>query len=494
MLDQYFRAENLRWFFDLYSTKKTNLAAGVGRHDYLVDSIAPTDRLAVAGQGARIDTTHGPLIDFQSMTVNCILGQNDPWVKMQQIAYLLSERPSFHTTKLGSELYYSVPERLLRLGVGGLRDAVVSHRQCNGSDAVEHAIKAASAAAKNRPLLVSFEGSYHGQNLTAYNVSDVQRKHVFLAQSGSVVYLPAPDGAASIHDDVPLTQREEDSIARLREIGARAFALILEPIQMNNGVQPYSRAYLQRLRTVCAELGVALIYDEVQTGFGWLGTLSAAEFFDAVPDIAAFGKAITAGNGPLAITIAAKRFKHMPHGTATKTNGADVRSLVAAHAVLDRLVGAEPSRIPAFLAPALKAELRSGLLATVPATARLLWDCLSEVKRGSRGAVRAVKGGGLMCGLEVVNASGEPDEALVQRIMDRCFENGLFLRTSKNVLIVKIPATTTASQLIAGCEIVGKCIAEESRALAPSQGAARPRAVEHAAAARVEERRLLQSA
>ena len=112
----YFTASNLGYFLTRYSTEKTNLTVGADKKQLLVDSIIPSDTLAIGGIGAQIFTDRGTLIDFQSMTVNCILGQNDPWVKMQQIAYLLSDRPSFHTTKLGSELYYSLPERLTALG------------------------------------------------------------------------------------------------------------------------------------------------------------------------------------------------------------------------------------------------------------------------------------------------------------------------------------------------------------------------------------------
>ena len=463
-MHDYFQANNIDYFFNRYSSAKTDLTVGASKAQLLVDSITPSDTLAISGLGAQIITNRGILIDFQSMTVNCILGQNDPWVKMQQIAYLLSDRPSFHTTKLGSELYYSLPERLSAVGLAGIKNPVISHRQCNGSDAIEHAVKAAKSYGQDRDLIVSFVGSYHGQNLTAFSVSDVQKKHIFLAHTESVIFLPAPDGVANIADPAGLTPREKDSLQQLRKIGSNVFAVILEPIQMNNGVQPFSTAYLRELRAVCDELDICLIFDEVQTGFGWLGKLSAAEYHGVSPHIAAFGKAVTAGNGPLAFSVAEKRFQHMEYGTASKTNGADVRSIVAAHAVMDRLLGIDAALIPDFLNETLKHQLSTGLLSSVPDTSSALWSAMAIVKQQCPGAVGQLKGGGLICGVEILNANGEPDCALADLIMEDCFEYGLFLRKSQHVLIVKVPMVITRRELEDGCEILLQSIQRQARA------------------------------
>lgn len=454
MIKEYFTPENLHYFLDRFTADKSDLLAGYGGKNYLVDSIVPSDVMAISGDGARIQTNIGGLIDFQSMTVNCILGQNDPWVKMQQIAYLLSDRPSFHTTRLGSEIYYSLPRRLVDIGLAGISNPVISHRQCNGSDAVEHAIRAAKNYNADRNLLISFRGSYHGQNLTAYAVSDVQRKHGFLASFDSVFFLPAPDGTATIDHDAPLTKSERDSLNRLREMAHDVFAVILEPIQMNNGVQPFSAAYLAALKSICEQMDICLIFDEVQTGFGWLGTLSASEYHGVTPHICAFGKAVTSGNGPLGLTVAEQRFRHMEYGTASKTNGADLRSLVAAQAVIDRLLGVDTQSLPPFLNPVLKAQLGDGLLRSVTSTADHLWNLMSEVKLRSSGAVSRLKGGGLICGLEINDSSDAQGLDVVEAIVDDCLTHGLFLRRSRNVLIVKVPAVITDSDLIEGAEIL----------------------------------------
>lgn len=89
---RYFSAPHLDYFFARYSTGKTDMSVGANKQHLLVDSIIPSDRFAISGMGAQVLTDHGTLIDFQSMTVNCILGQNDPWIKIQQIGINRSQR------------------------------------------------------------------------------------------------------------------------------------------------------------------------------------------------------------------------------------------------------------------------------------------------------------------------------------------------------------------------------------------------------------------
>jgi hypothetical protein len=71
-------------------------SAATNKELFLAQSIVPSDTFLISGIGAELRTNRGPMIDLSSMTVNCILGQNDPWVKANQMAYLKSERPSFH--------------------------------------------------------------------------------------------------------------------------------------------------------------------------------------------------------------------------------------------------------------------------------------------------------------------------------------------------------------------------------------------------------------
>lgn len=441
----------------LYATAKTNALSQQGKSRYLFDTIIPSDRLVIAGNGAALRTTRGEMIDFQSMTVNCLLGQNDPWVKLNQISYLLSDRPSFHSTRFGSELYYSLPSRLARLGIAGIPDPAISHRQCNGSDVIEQAIAAAYQGRGRRNRLISFTGSYHGQNLTCYAVSHLQRKHMFLTEPPEVLFIEAPENANCGGVEAQLSAAEAQALDTVGANATKAFAVILEPIQVNNDVNCFSRRFLAELKRLCLGHDIALIFDEVQTGFGWLGRLTAAEYLAVVPTAIVLGKAITAGNGPLAILVSEQRLRHVCYGTAAKTNGADVRALVAAHAVLDRLLGIPKNSIPDFVTDPLRSDLVTGLIHTVPPKSMEVERALQAIV-DDRIGIERVNGEGMIRGLPVFGRGGKADAARAAKIVDACFERGLFLRHGNHVLIVKPPITITSEQIEKGAAILHDAI------------------------------------
>ena len=75
--------------------------------------------------------------------------------------------------------------------------------------------------------------------------------------------------------------------------------IITEPMQASGGMIEFPPGYLKRIRAICDEFKILLIYDEIQTGFGRLGAMFACELYDAYPDIMSFGKSI-GGGYPLA--------------------------------------------------------------------------------------------------------------------------------------------------------------------------------------------------
>ena len=80
-------------------------------------------------------------------------------------------------------------------------------------------------------------------------------------------------------------------------------AVIVEPVSGSTGILPPPKGYLERLREITAAHGILLIFDEVITGFGRLGTAFAAERYGVVPDMIAFAKAVTNGAVPLSGVI-----------------------------------------------------------------------------------------------------------------------------------------------------------------------------------------------
>jgi len=90
-----------------------------------------------------------------------------------------------------------------------------------------------------------------------------------------------------------------DGAAAEKEVTARTAAVILEPVQAENGCQTATREYLGQLRRVCDQKGALLILDETQTGFGRTGMKFACEGLGASPDILIFGEALAGGMFPM---------------------------------------------------------------------------------------------------------------------------------------------------------------------------------------------------
>lgn len=406
------------------------------RKDKILTSGAiPRDTFAVTVTNAAtiITETKASIIDLSGMTLNCILGLNDPWVKLRQMSYLASDQVHFVTARMGFPLYYSYPQRLHALfSTEGFQDAVINHRQCNGSDVVELAIHAAYNANTNRKKIGSFKGSYHGQNLTAAIVSEHQPARFPFEVNKELFEVPTYDkNSKSV-----LSQTTQQTLALLRDKGEEFFALILEPIQTRNAVHEFPIEFLRELRTICTEKNICLIFDEIQTGFGWLGSLCVAGSHDVVPDIAVFSKGVTSGHGALSIMVAKPKYRSVDSTFSGKTNAGDVLSLVAADAVLDRLYGIAKDQIPQWLPLELQKELQEGLVKKVPNTTARLQKFLEKIKSHFPDSIGEIKGQGLVRGLEITT-NGKPDERLCAWLINRAYENGVYLRQAEHVIIFK---------------------------------------------------------
>ncbi|MES4889611.1 aminotransferase class III-fold pyridoxal phosphate-dependent enzyme [Streptomyces sp. NPDC096012] len=410
----------------------------------------PRDVWVTGGLGATLDTTLVDTGDGQKLidlcTILTVLGINDPWVKLKQLTYVLSRSPHHVTIRLGCDMYYRVARRILKcfdkLGEPG--DYVVNMRQCNGSDAVELALHAAWNAARESPgrrRLGTFLGSYHGENLTASLISEHQPQHgsgrLLVESADNVTFFPSPGGeeggSPSAESLATLDALERD--------GEEYFAVIIEPIQWRNSVHAVPLEFLRRLRDVCTRKSICLIFDEIHNGFGYTGTISFAENSGVCPDIATMSKGLTSGHGSLAIMVARRNFSAVDGPFAGKSNAADMMSLVAIDAVLDRLLGVEPEDVgalPEWLPDELATELRVGLLDTAyDRTVALVESLFLELRRRFPGVVGASTGTGLVRGLVMLDEHGRPSEAVASMVARNCLTNGVYVRQAGTALFVK---------------------------------------------------------
>ena len=147
----------------------------------------------------------------------------------------------------------------------------------SGSEAVEGALKLAKRST-GRTELICFKQAYHGSTHGALSVmGDEYFKTSFRPLLPDVRIL------------------EFNDLKALQLISSKTAAVIIEPIQGEAGVIKANRDYIKNLRKICDDLGVILIFDEIQTGFGRTGNLFVFEEFDVVPDILLISKGMGGG-------------------------------------------------------------------------------------------------------------------------------------------------------------------------------------------------------
>lgn len=197
-----------------------------------------------------------------------------------------------------------------------------------GSEAVECALKTARKyqAAKGSPEridIIGFEGSFHGRTYAAVNAS------------GNSAYL---DGfGPRLPGYVQLKVGDAAGIEAAIAANTTA-AVIVEPVQGEGGARALSGEFLQRLRTLCTEHGVLLIYDEVQSGMGRTGKLFAYQWFDdAEPDIMALAKALGSGFPVAACLATEEAAQGMTPGAHGSTFGGNPLAMAVAIAAFDEI-------------------------------------------------------------------------------------------------------------------------------------------------------------
>lgn len=436
--------------------------------DFLDKHITPAI-FAFSAEGISLQTNNdvydGEVLDFCGQTVTCLLGQNDPWVTANIIAFMLSGHASFLSTSIGQKIYYEIPQMFREISKMGT-DSYVNHRLNNGSDATDLAIDIAYNFKQGKKRrLISFKGSYHGQGHLPYGASALQY-HLRFFNNLDVFFAEAPTHVENIDNSDVLSESDKKILASIRAQSSEAFAIIIEPIQFNNNGNTVSRAFLKELRFLCDELGLPLIFDEVQTAWGWLGTMTAAERYGIWPDIMALSKSITSGYGPLAAVIAKRKFE-ITSSFGARTNGSDVRSLVAAKAVKERLMGVDD--VPKELAGTqLGSELKEGLLRSFPQKSQFLLNLIhalkAEVNNNTHLAVKigAIKGDGLARMIEIKTRDNKFNSEVTRKLQKHLLlKGGVFVRTPSNnddvhTLFIKMPIVASELQMSTGFDRMRK--------------------------------------
>lgn len=345
-------------------------------------------------------------------------------------------------------------DRLSQILPGGPWGVFLSN---SGAEAVEAAVKLARRATKRRNILV-FRGGYHGrtaQTMALTTAKNVYRGH-FEPLPGSVYSTaypycyrapvaprdPATPGKPGSCANCSCRWEEEWNLTLQTLVSAEdVAAVIIEPILGEGGYIVPPPTFLPRLRQLTRDLGILLIADEVQTGFGRTGQMFAVQHSQVEPDILVMAKGIASGL-PLSGIIAKRDLlASWAPGTHGGTYGGNVVACAAALATLDVLEEEQ-------------------LVANAAARGAQMLDGLRAIAAGRR-AIGDVRGIGLMLALEFVKPDeGDgrvPDPDTVKRVIAEAAERHLLLLSAgayAQVIRIIPPLVTTAAEVDQALEII----------------------------------------
>jgi 4-aminobutyrate aminotransferase/(S)-3-amino-2-methylpropionate transaminase len=306
---------------------------------------------------------------------------------------------------------------------------------------VENAVKVARVAT-GRPAVVVFDHGYHGRTLLTMTLTAKYRPY----KAGFGPYAPEiyrapmaypfrwPGGADRCADEA--YDRFVDVVTT--QVGAdRVACVVVEPIQGEGGFVVPAPGFLRRVADFCAEHGILLVADEVQTGFGRTGDWFASTFEGIEPDLVTTAKGIAGGLPLGGLTGRAELMDAVHVSGLGGTFGGNPVACAAALAVLDELSS------PGF-------RERAEQIAT------LLRTRLDEIA-ARQPVVGEVRGLGAMLALELAEQNGDAAKAVTAAARDK----GLVLLSCGlygNVIRLLPPLTATDEELERGLSILERSL------------------------------------
>ncbi|MFA6154445.1 aspartate aminotransferase family protein [Mesorhizobium sp.] len=357
---------------------------------------------------------------------------------IQQQAAELDYAPAF---QMGHPIVFELANRLVDLAPKGMDHVFFTN---SGSESVETALKMAIAYHRvkgegSRTRLIGRERGYHGVNFGGISVGGiVTNRKMFGTLLGGVDHMPhthLPEKNAftkGVPEYGAELANELERIVTLHDASTIA-AVIVEPVAGSTGVILPPKGYLQKLREICTKHGILLIFDEVITGFGRLGTPFAADYFGVTPDIMTTAKGVSNGVIPMGAVFVKKEIHdafmtgpdHMIEFFHGYTYSGNPIACAAALGTLDTY----------------KEE---GLLTRGEELAPYWEDALHSLKGEPN--VIDIRNIGLIGAIELAPIAGQPTKRAFSAFV-KAFERGALIRTTGDIIALSPPLIITKGQI-----------------------------------------------
>jgi beta-alanine--pyruvate transaminase len=390
-------------------------------------------RLLVSAEGMYYRSNDGrKILDGTAGLWCCNAGHAHPKIveAVREQVLRLDYAPGF---QMGHPVAFEAAARLAGMLPGDLDRVFFTN---SGSESVDTALKIALAyhrvrgeAARTR--LIGRERGYHGVGFGGMSVGGIaSNRKLFGALLPGVDHLPhthdlehnafargQPQWGAHLADEL-------ERLVQLHDASTIA-AVIVEPMAGSTGVLVPPLGYLERLRAICDRHGILLIFDEVITGFGRLGSSFAAEHFRILPDLVTLAKGLTNATIPMgAVAVREPIYQafmsgppeaiELPHGYTYSGHPVAAAAAIAALDVYEQ----------------------EGLFARAAGLAPHFEEAVHALR--PRRHVIDIRNIGLVAGIELAPRPEQPARRAYEAFV-KCYERGVLIRTTGDTIALSPP-------------------------------------------------------
>jgi beta-alanine--pyruvate transaminase len=398
-------------------------------------------RMFVAAKDMHYTTSDGrQVLDGTAGLWCCNAGHCRPKITeaIQRQAAELDYAPAF---QMGHPIAFELANRVIDIAPQGIEHVFYTN---SGSEAVETALKLAIAYHRakgqgTRTRLIGRERGYHGVNFGGISVGGIVNNRKFFGTLLAGVdhlphtHLPAqnaftrgqPEHGAHLADDLErlVALHGPETIA----------AVIVEPMAGSTGVLMPPKGYLEKLRAITKKHGILLIFDEVITGFGRLGSPFASQHFDVLPDMITCAKGLT--NGVI------------PMGAVLTTADVHDAFMQGPEHMIELFHGYTYSGNPIASAAGiatLETYKEEGLFERAAELAPYWEDAIHSLKGLPH--VIDIRNMGLIGAVELDPIAGEPTKRAFQAFLN-AYDKGILIRTTGDIIAMSPPLIISKAQI-----------------------------------------------
>lgn len=411
-------------------------------------------RLIVGAKGSYLTDAQGrQVFDALSGLWTCGAGHCRPEIT-EAVSRQLGELDYSPAFQYGHPKAFELAHRLRELTPQGLDHVFFTG---SGSESADTSLKIARAywRKKGKPSKTKLIGrakGYHGVNFGGFSLGGIGANRTMFGQGVDADHLPhtlLPENAFT----QGMPERGAERADELLELialhdASNIAAVIVEPLAGSAGVIPPPKGYLKRLREICDQHDILLIFDEVITGFGRMGSMTGAEEFGVVPDLLNVAKQLTNGAVPMgAVVVQGEIYRtfmeqggpdymlELPHGYTYSGHPVACAAALAALDVLenDRLIERVKEMAPTFE------------------------NALHSLK-GTR-YISDIRNYGLAGALQIEPYPGEPGRRPFEIAM-KCWEKGFYVRYGGDTIQLGLPFIVEREEIDRLVNVLGDAIGE----------------------------------